>query len=523
MCVHAFVCTHTHTHTHTHTNVAYCSVVRRRLYAKGFVAQDFDEAMRGANLPEDAIRTDRPRSWLAYWDGITKDFGYTIFEAPEWPKPSKCAKNWGPTNERYAGRFKDSFANGRTNVPAVRLRTGHSKVPPGSSGTSEDRAHARSKKQKSWVFIFQGYKQGMQFLRTAFTECGAGKSAEQQISVVRVADEEDVHAIGLARDPMSKIVSAYKEILYRTQRSLRTNGDKFETDAWWHTNATSRYPGIEQSDSCMDWIFIGKPKDPKQITNVDTSSGMEAARFHAFLEALNCGCRYLDWMHVATSTWWMAMRRTVHETKKKDKSNRPPFEEGSNPIIGSLPLTVDAMSTHRDIRRFGYGAPHIDEVWNTENLSAEIVELIDRFNIPQNATEIGSRWGGTCENQSAKTYYGTTEQKDEKQKGGLAGPVSTTLRELLSEESTAQSICDSFAQDYICFGFEPPRECSELHSSMVKYDLILYEEGYQGPDPQSENPGGTPTPSQAPVYDGSHELKKVQLIADRVSQSTLSP
>ena len=442
-----------------------------RLYAKGFVAQDFDESMRGHGIREENMLENRPRDWTGYWDGITEDYGYTIFEAPEWPKPSKCAKNWGPTNERYAGREKNSFRNGRVSLPFIVL-------PSGDVGRAEDAESTQRK--KSWVFIFQGFKQGMLFLRTAFKECGVVgyKTAR---SIERIADEDDVHAIGLARDPMSKIVSAYKEILVRHVHLLIRPQD-IEMDVWWHSGAMSRYPGIEQADSCLDWTHIGLPKDPAQMRTHEPSSEMEAARFHGFLEALNCGCRYPEWPHVATSTWWMAMRRTVtHPGQRRGLQKKP---RSDNPLLGPMGLSTKKMFAHGVLNRTGYGTPHIDEIWNTVDLSTEIVDVIDRFEIPQNISDIGSRWGGTCENQSATTYFGTTEMKDRentRQNGNsIRGPESATLHELISEASTAQSICDSFAQDYICFGFEPPRECSELHRSMVQHDLIIYDEGYRG-------------------------------------------
>ena len=88
-------------------------VHNNRLYAKGFVAQDFNETLRGADLTSDDIfrfnrvtltpNVPEGEHHLGFWDGITEDYGYSLFETPEWPKPAECRSIWGPTNRRYAG------------------------------------------------------------------------------------------------------------------------------------------------------------------------------------------------------------------------------------------------------------------------------------------------------------------------------------------------------------------------------------------------------------------------------------
>ena len=162
----------------------------------------------------------------------------------------------------------------------------------------------------------------------------------------------------------------------------------------------------------------------------------------------------------------MAIRRTTPDPDLNGEKRR------------GVPNTMSAWSAEKGIKETGYGTPHVDELWNVADLTVEVPRLIDRFNIPQNISNIGSKWGGTCENQRAKTYYFTSEDKDAMPGiSRLSGAPTDVLKSVLSyDESLTQSICDSFAQDYICFGFEPPQECSELHSSMVKYDLILYQE-----------------------------------------------
>ena len=313
------------------------------------------------------------------------------------------------------------------------------------------------------------------FLRTAWKECGA--PARVLGRLIEVADEGDVHAIGLARDPVSKVVSAYKEILARMQRKIRSGPDTFKTDPWWHANATSAFPGIERTDTCLDWIWIGQPRDPRALG----PGAMEDERFRGFLEALGCGCRYHDFQHVATSTWWMALRRTV--TAPAAVSSYP--SRLRTPTYGLLPPSFEAIARHEDVRRTGYATPHIDEVWNTVDLSAEVPRLIERFGIQQDADKIGAVYNGTCEQQSARTYFGTAEQKDTDAVGvkiyhSMQGPPAGELRALLAEESAARAVCDAFAQDYICFGLEPPRQCAALREAMERRGLVKFKEGYRG-------------------------------------------
>ena len=170
------------------------------------------------------------------------------------------------------------------------------------------------------------------------------------------------------------------------------------------------------------------------------------------------------------------MRRTVTEPpdprKRGGKKGAP-----RNPVRGTLPLTIPGMTGNEDIRRTGFGTHHIDEVWNTVDLSAEVPRLIARFGIEQDEDQIGSRWGGACEGQKARTYTGTTAQKDSRSRRS-AGPPSDALRALLAEEGAARGVCDSFAQDYICFGFEPPRQCAALREAMERRGLVVYPESY---------------------------------------------
>ena len=422
-------------------------------------------------IARDSSRLPDPpgqRTFAAYWDGITEDYGYSLFETPEWPKPAKCRSMWGPTNRQHRAGYKPSFQNGRAEIPSVWLESGDVEVSDSIAGRVVDR-------KKSWICIYQGWKQGMEFLHNAWKECGVDGWNYYQAPQI-VADEEDVHSIGLARDPVSKIVSAYKEIVLRMhiQKFRKGNFVQGEMPSW-HEDETSVHPGLEHT-ACLDWVFIGQPSDPKQMGTLEGTRAMESERFLRYLDALNCGCRYLEWQHAATSTWWMAMRRTVTASEKDRKQSKRNFY---NPRFGSLMMSTVRMSAHDEIKRSGYGTPSIDEVWNTVDLSDEVPRLIENFDIPQNRSRIGSVHGGTCEHQSASTFMGTSIQKENRVKDATAGAPSDVLRSLVSEESTAQSICDSFAQDYICFGFEPPRQCSELRSSMLKYDLIVYEEGYR--------------------------------------------
>ena len=143
-------------------------------------------------------------------------------------------------------------------------------------------------------------------------------------------------------------------------------------------------------------------------------------------------------------------------------------------MTGLLPLRMPDMMSHDAIRRNGFGTPHVDEVWNTLDLSDEVPRLIRRLGIPQRQGLIGSAYNGTCENQSARTYFGTTEEKDKRSSGDASsGAPADVLRAAIAEEGAARSICDAFAQDYICFGLEPPVQCAELRASMERYDLIV--------------------------------------------------
>lgn len=541
--------------------------------------------------------------WSGYWDAITEDYGFTVFETPEWPKPAKCRGMWGPTNERYAGRYKGAQANGRRLLPHVMLRTGVDARSEGASDrpmvasslqpeeTSGMRAGAatstHAEARKSWVCIHKGWKLGTEFLNSAWDECGVQYSPS--IKLVRLFNETDVHTVGLARDPQSKIVSAYKEMLFRTQKKIREQPQAFDTRLSWrrvdppspqgeaggeddgstkHTSIDEKsnsvslhkkdsighslrsseqasngsalgddvtsealettsdavdvqgirgrtgiiagaghldsYPGLENADSCLDWIFIGQPTDPVKIGTLDASREEERERFKGFLEALSCGCRYLDSDYTATSTWWMAMRRTVGEPTRKEAEGggggdggdgqnggssahaeerarpggaAPPGPRSPsdlNPVTGLLPLRMPDMMSHDAIRRNGFGTPHVDEVWNTLDLSDEVPRLIRRLGIPQRQGLIGSAYNGTCENQSARTYFGTTEEKDKRSSGDASsGAPADVLRAAIAEGGAARSICDAFAQDYICFGLEPPAQCAELRASMERYDLIV--------------------------------------------------
>ena len=455
----------------------------RNLLAKGYVPQEFDETLRGADLEEEwhegRIGTDRgvpdveyeAPDWSGYWDGITEDYGYTVFEAPEWPKPAKCRRMWGPTNGRFAGIQRTDFSSrhwlsrglGRIDFPSVVLKSGDFGKPAGAGG-----------RRKSLVSIYQGYKQGMEFLRSAWKECGVKREPVGEIDIVRVADEADVHAIGLARDPMSKVVSAYKEIMYRIPPKTRRKTDRYlerEEDFWWARGEA--YPGsLEHGFSCLDWMFLTRTReDWKEGYRFFEWSAREDERFRGYLEALVCGCRYLEWQHAATSTWWMAMRRTVTEA-------RGPDAKTVNAILGQIPPAMANISGHPEVRRTGYATPRIDEVWNTEDMSAEVPRLIERFGIQQDAGQIGKRFNGACEGQAPRTYLGTSEEKDANDEWPT--PPSDRLREVLADAQVAEGVCDAFAQDYICFGLEPPRQCAALREMMERYDLVVYEEGYRG-------------------------------------------
>ena len=175
----------------------------------------------------------------------------------------------------------------------------------------------------------------------------------------------------------------------------------------------------------------------------------------------------------------MALRHTVDGTEESSKRfgrawQKKRVEGTTAPLLGTLPRSIETWSAYEAIIRSGVGTTHIDEVWNVADLSTEVPRLIDRFGIPQNF----ENQANLCENQKASTYTGTSAEKDsESGERHVGGSATDVLKSILSDdESLMQSICDSFAQDYICFGFEPPRQCSELRSSMVKYDLILYQE-----------------------------------------------
>ena len=448
------------------------------------MAQEFDETLRGANLTEawhrSRVEPDgaerEPPTWSGFWDAITKDYGFTVFEAPEWPKPTKCRRMWGPTNDRYAGLVKNRFSKnnylsrglGRIDFPSTLIRSDVTNAAV--LGKQED-----EERQKSLVCIYQGYKQGMEFLRSAWNECGVTRLPAGNIRMVEVADEEDMHTIGLARDPMAKLVSAFKEILIRLPMRLKWKHmvDSEETDFY---RRTEKFLGLEQTYSCLDWIFIGhfgKSKGNIQYKKGKWSEA-EAERFLAFVDAINCGCRFLDWQHAASSTWWMSLRRTVTGTDWEASRFESRYKTFRNPIVGSLPIAMANISSHEDIKRTGYATPRIDEIWNTVDLSAEVPRLISRFDIPQSTNTIGKTYG-SCENQSARTYLGTSKEKDNGE-SRAPSPPTATLHELAAEVSVAESVCDSFAQDYICYGLQPPRACADLRATMEKYNLVVYND-----------------------------------------------
>ena len=221
----------------------------------------------------------------ALWDGITEDYGYSIFETPEWPKPAKCRHVWGPTNRRYAARSKNSFSGGRKLIPTTLIM-------PGDPVDAPESTDGGVRPRKSSVAILMGYKQGMQFLSTAWKECGVPKKSYLvSNALLRVPDEDDIHVIGLARDPMSKAISAYKEILFRLQyfKLRNTNGASLPHQPWWHKDETSVYPGIGEASTCLDWLYVGVPTVLGDLKLVREEKEIE--RFLGYLEALHCGCR----------------------------------------------------------------------------------------------------------------------------------------------------------------------------------------------------------------------------------------
>lgn len=229
------------------------------------------------------------------WDGITEDYGYSIFETPEWPKPAKCRNVWGPTNRRYAARNNNSFSGGRNTIPATFIR-------PGDPLDAPESTDGGVRPRKSSVAVLMGYKQGMQFLNTAWEECGVSqKSASFSNVMWKVPDEDDIHVIGLARDPMSKAVSAYKEIVFRLQyfKFKRDSGASLPHQPWWHKDETSVYPGIGEASTCLDWSYVGVPtvlddlkKTPDWTPEEERlHEDKEIERFLGYLEALHCGCR----------------------------------------------------------------------------------------------------------------------------------------------------------------------------------------------------------------------------------------
>ena len=166
----------------------------------------------------------------------------------------------------------------------------------------------------------------------------------------------------------------------------------------------------------------------------------------------------------------MGMRRTVENGKldTDEKRHRARTKLRDNFIIAVLPNTIDALMSHDSIVHRGFGAHRIDEVWDIDKLSDEVTSLISRFQLEQDEHD-----DDECQHQKPRTYYGTTEEKD-RRKSSLWGPKSDTLKDVLAkDEELITLICDTYAQDYICFGFEPPPECEALRNIMTRHGLIV--------------------------------------------------
>lgn len=203
---------------------------------------------------------------------------------------------WGPTNGRWTGEYKHKKAGGRIDFPNILLQPGPSMRTDGDDGIDV-------------ISIAQGYKLGTQFLRQAFLNCGV--TQKNPTKIVAVPDEARVHTIGLTRDPLERLISGYKEIVFRLQWGIQKDASRFHTNVSWSANDNNdhyaAYPGLLNADSCMDWLFVGlhqRDDDDGEQSVWDMSPDDEGKRFRAFLDVLQCSCRFHDWQHVASATWW---------------------------------------------------------------------------------------------------------------------------------------------------------------------------------------------------------------------------
>ena len=127
-----------------------------------------------------------------------------------------------------------------------------------------------------------------------------------------------------------------------------------------------------------------------------------------------------------------------------------------------------------------FGAAVIDEVWDVTNLSTELASMIERFDMrstDDDGADAPVDVHSCVESASSadkSSYSGSTAEKDAKGERKFGLPSSAYLELLRSAEGARHlvTVCNILAQDYICFGYEPPPECEQLTAIMRTHRLL---------------------------------------------------
>ena len=285
-----------------------------------------------------------------------------------------------------------------------------------------------------------------------------------------------------------------QETLYRLQKYSVKYANDYDPPPSWYDRASanvSDYPGLGAAERCVDWMWALPVHRVGKIGEEAYREG-EARRFAAFLGVISCNCRFTWWQHMASMSWWMAAPRYfgVREMPEAPRKRAPLFPFRWLPkrdtFVYELAAGVrrgahqrgDSPRPEADAAGAHFGAAVIDEVWDVANLSAELASMLERFDVRATDEEgadapLDAR---ACvgDGADAGSYTGSTEEKDAS--GGREfGLASAEYLEMLRSAGGGRhlvEVCDMLAQDYICFGFEPPEGCGRLAALMREHGLL---------------------------------------------------
>ena len=333
---------------------------------------------------------------------------YIAFEDPLWPKPKECAST--PS-------FRDPYRTAKFRSDPGGESFGDDSLPPLSIGVIDTKFN---------FVLYTGWKYGLVslsdylecnfdehvFFTTArskgpFSEPSPPEWIRQHLNEYGLppldleSDARKSKHFLVIRDPITRFVSGYREIMWRYYLNMRVQ-NKQQAGQGQEKEVPQEEESEEESNPFKmsgynDAVRRSALNRWEDITNVT-----------AFVHLTECGAQYPWWQHVQTRS----------------------------------AISDQMVPSH-------HPAPRVDVVLHTESLTEDVSKL------EKHAASTG--WEKRCD-----LDHGHSDSAKEGEGWDFAPSKIKILSALRTDPALMRSLCEVYAIDIVCFSQKIPEECASL-------------------------------------------------------------